>query len=229
VKRAFFAGALTAAILLTPAPARADLFGGDVAVLTQILAQAIMQLARLREIVGTAQSQFDLLREINRGINDALNLMKTVDPNTDPGIYRDWATVQDALGKLQSIYGDVAQSPEARVQKDMDQAVAEAVTFNNSYYKYTKNLDEIGELIKSQSRVASPGGAQKLTAQAMGLMIQVMNQNLRAQATDLKLKAQGLAVQNKKDKDSTKYLLQTSQDLSKTMKNEKVSFAIPRF
>lgn len=221
---------LAVLLFLVPAkPARADLFGGDVVVLTQILAQAIMQLQQLRNIMGAATSQLDLIREINRGINDALNLMRTIDPNIDPGIYKDWVTVQDALAKLEGIYGDVAPSPEARVQKDMDQAIAEAITFNNSYYRYTKDLDEMGELIKSRSRDSSPGGAQKLTAQALGLMIQVMNQNLRAQATDLKLKAQGLAVQNKKDKDSTKYLLQTSQDLSRTMKSEKVTFGIPRF
>ena len=168
-------------LMLFPSrPAKADLFGGDVAVLTQILAQAILQLAKLKEIMSTANDQRDLIKDINKGINDSLNIIRTVDPNIDPGIYKDWNGAMDALGKLQSIYGGITNSSEARVQKDLDQSTAEAIAFNNSYYKYTKNLDELGEQIKSASHETSPGGATKLTAQALGLVIQVLNQNLRA-------------------------------------------------
>ncbi|MBI4404096.1 MAG: hypothetical protein HY537_08045 [Deltaproteobacteria bacterium] len=50
-------------LFLSPNIARADLFGGDVAVLTQILAQAVMQLAKLKEILGTAEQNIGLIRE----------------------------------------------------------------------------------------------------------------------------------------------------------------------
>ena len=103
------------------------------------------------------------------------------------------------------------------------------MAFNNAYYQYANNLDQIGELIKSQSHAVSPGGAQKLTAQALGLLIQVMNQNLRAQATDLKIKAETLALENKKDKDATKSLLDASHALSSTLQSEPVPFTIPRY
>src|SRR5205823_5981162 len=106
-------------------PARADLFGGDVAVLTQILAQAIMQLAKLKELLGSAEANLDLIREINRGINDSLALLRTINPNLDPGLYKEWATVDEAIRRVTDIYGVVPQSPESRVQKDADQSVAE--------------------------------------------------------------------------------------------------------
>lgn len=209
--------------------ARADLFGGDVAVLTQILAQAIMQLQQLRNIMGTATSQLDLLREINQGINDSLNLLKNIDPNLDPGVFRDWDNATVAIQRLQELYGVVQNSPEAKVQKDTDQSVAEAVAFNNGFYKWSGQLDQVGEQIKSYSHATSPGGAQKLTAQALGLIIQVLNQNLRAQATSLKLQAQSMAVENRKDKEATKDILSTSNFLKTAMKTEKAAYQIPRF
>ncbi len=208
--------------------ARADLFGGDVAVLMQILAQAILQLAKLKELMNNANESLDLVKDINKGINDSLNLIRTIDPNVDPGIYKEWEK-SDALKQVQTIYGIPVASPEENVQRDLDRGVAEAVTFNNSYYKYSASLDEIGEQIKSASHSVSPGGAAKLTAEALGLVIQVLNQNLRAQATGLKLHAQELAVQNRKEKLDTKMFLEASSSLRSAMQNQKISFELPEY
>lgn len=216
-------------LLLSTQPARADLWGGDVAVLVQILANALQQLAQLKQILDTGKSNLELIREINRGINDSLNMVRTVYPDIDPGIYKDWQSVQDAVNKLETIYGIASPSLNQRVYRDTDQNVAEAVQLNNSIYEYTKQIDEIGEAIKQVSHDVSPGGAQKLTAQTLGVMLHVMNQNLRTQATGLKLQAQSMALQNKKDKDSTREFLSNSETLRVAMKNEKVEFKAPRF
>lgn len=228
MKKLFVSLALVT-LLVAPRPVKADLFGGDVAVLTQILAQAIMQLQQLKQILGSANDSLDLMREINKGINDSLNIMRTIDTNIDPGLYKNWDNVQTALAQVQAIYGTVINSPEAQVQRDTDQGIAEAVTFNNNYYKWTKQLDELGEQIKSQSHLVSPGGAEKLTAQSMGLLIQVMNENIRAQATQLRLHAQELAVQNRKSKEETRHYLETTDGLKAAMQNEKIKFEIPRY
>ncbi|MGE4107747.1 MAG: hypothetical protein AB7F66_11070 [Bacteriovoracia bacterium] len=221
---------LAVTFLLSPIhQAKADLFGGDVAVLTQILANAIQQLAQLRSIMGTGQDTLSLIRDINRGINDSLNLMRTIGPGTDPGIYRDWERVQEAVRALERIYGVIVPSRDAQVQHDSDQSVAEAVALNNSIYKYTRDVDEIGESIKQMSRLVSPGGAQKLTAQSLGVMLTVMNQSLRAQATGLKIQAQSLAIENRKDKEQTRNALETSNALSIAMKQQDTSFQLPRF
>ncbi len=216
-------------LLLSTQPARASLFGEETVVLAQILANALQQLAQLKQILDTGKSNLDLIREINRGINDSMNLVRTVYPNIDPGIYKDWQSVQDAVNKLETIYGIADPSLNQRVYRDTDQNVAEAVQLNNSIYQYTQQIDEIGEAIKQASHDVSPGGAQKLTAQTLGVMLHVMNQNLRAQATGLKLQAQSMALQNKKDKDSTREFLSNSETLRVAMKNEKAEFKAPRF
>jgi hypothetical protein len=210
-------------------PARADLFGGDVAVLAQILANAFQQLAQLKNILETGRSNLELINEINRGINDSLNLVRTVNPNMDPRIYNDWLKAQDALHNLQAIYGIAVASPNQKVQNDTDTQIAEAISLNNSIYEYSNQIDEIGEAVKDYSHEVSPGGAQKLTAQTLGVMLHVLNQGLRAQATGLKLQAQAVAIQNKKDKDTTQHFLESSKTLASALRTDSATYQTPRF
>ena len=112
---------------------------------------------------------------------------------------------------------------------DADRGVAEAVTLGNSVYEYTKEVDELGETIKEFSHAVSPGGAQKLTAQSMGVMLHVMNQGLRVQSTGMKLQAQQLALENKKDKASTSVFLSTAKSLAAEMKKPRGYYRTPRF
>lgn len=222
----FFAVGL---ISITPVNSRADFFGGDVLILTQILANAIQQLIQLRQMLNTGEDSLNLMRDINKGINDSLNLIRTVYPNADPGIYSQWDKVQQAITGIQSIYGTVVPSPEAPIQRDTDQSVAEAIALNNSIYKYSRDIDEIGEAIKISSHSVSPGGAQKLTAETLGVMLNVMSQSLRAQATGLKIQSQALELQNHKDKELTRTTLENASMLSASMKSQDVSFKTPRF
>jgi hypothetical protein len=209
--------------------AKADLFGGDVVVLSQILIQTIQQLNQLRMIVQTGSDQLNAIRDINRGINDSLRLLRTISPNADPGIFRDWQRASDAIRAVTDLYGDIVQSKESRVQRSADQSVAEAVALNNAIYEYTQKIDEIGEEIKSYSHSVSPGGAQKLTAQSMGVMLHVMNQSLRAQATSLKLQAEAVALQNHKDKEASRETAELSDDLKVSLDRHSPKFETPRF
>lgn len=215
--------------LLFSSNAKASIFGEENIVLAQILANAIQQLAQLKSILDNGQDSLSLLRDVNRGINDSLYLIKTISPNTNPGLYKDWEKVSEALTKLETIYGIVIESNDFQVQKDTDQSVAEAVALNNSIYKYTKTIDEIGELIKSQSHAVSPGGAAKLTAQSMGVMLNLQNEMLRTQASTLKLQAQSLAVQNRKDKHRTRQMVGDVDNIKAALSGVKPKFKTPKF
>lgn len=215
--------------LFFTSPAHSSIFGEETAVLAQILANAVQQLAQLKNILDTGRDNVNLVRDINRGINDSLNLIRTISPNTDPGLYKDWEKVSDALTKLETIYGIAIDSHDNRVQKDTDQSIAEAVSLNNSVYKYTKMIDEIGELIKSQSHSVSPGGAAKLTAQSLGVMLNLQNEMLRTQATGLKLQAQTLALQNRKDKEQTRQMVAGADGINSALQSVQPQFKLPRF
>lgn len=222
--------AIIMALMMICVPqARASMFGEENIILAKILANALQQLAQLQSILNTGRDNLNLIRDINRGINDSLNLIRTISPNTDPGLYKDWEKVTDALSKIESIYGIVIDSHDAKVQKDTDQSVAEAVSLNNSIYKYTKMIDEVGELIKSQSHSVSPGGAAKLTAQSLGVMLNLQNEMLRTQATGLKLQAQTLALQNRKDKDQTRQMVAGADNINSALAGAEPQFKLPRF
>ena len=219
-------------LLLTitaPRQVEADMFGADVAVLGQILANALEQLIQLKSILDSTEGNLALLREINKGINDSMKLSRTIHPNSGPGVYGDWGSLDSAISKVNGIFGASPNSPDRELYQVTDQNVTEAVTLNNSIYDYTKQIDEIGEAVKEASHDVSPGGAQKLTAETLGVMLHVMNTSLRAQATGLKLQAQTMALQNKKEKDSTREYLANSDVLKSAMKNEVIQFEAPRF
>lgn len=209
--------------------ARADIWGADVAVLTQILAQAIQQLAELKALLDNGKDTLGLLQDINRGINDSLGLMRTISPYVSPGVYGDLRKAEDVLKKFSDIYGIVTSSPEARAQSSVDQSVAEAVALNGAIYDYTKQIDQIGEDIKSYSHSVSPGGAQKLTAQSLGVVIHVLTQSLRAQGTLMKLQAQSIALDNKHEKDASGQYLSMASTLTNVMKTNDSQFQVPRF
>ena len=215
--------------LFLPFSSRADMFGGDIMVLAQILNNSIQQLVQLRAILRNGQEDLGLLKEINAGINDSLNLIRTINPYVDPGLFRDLKNVQDAISKLQAIYGIVVDSPSAQAQRNSDQVASEAFSMGNSIFDYTKEIDRVGAEIIQFSHQVSPGGAQKLTAQSLGVLLNVMTTSLRAQAAGLKLQAQSLAQENKKEKDSTREYLAASQVLSNALKQSAPKFERPRF
>lgn len=156
-------------------------------------------------------------------------MAETLGLRVDPGIYRELKNVDQSVQSLEKIYGIVTDSKLATVQRNTDQTVAEAITFNNDLNDYAYKVDQIGEEIKRFSHSVSPGGAAKLTAESLGVVIHVMNQQMRAQGQGLKLQAQSMAVQNKKDKDQTDQYLREGQNLRNKMIALNPEFKVMRF
>jgi hypothetical protein len=230
MKRLLLATAFAIGIMFSILPsANADAFGGDVLVLTQILTQAIAQLAELKQIFQSGKDTLGLLQDINRGINDSLRMAQTLGIRVDPGLYRDLRQVDVASRAIETLFGRAVDSPLQPVQQSTDQTVAEAISLNNDLNEYAARLDQIGEEIKASSHATSPGGAAKLTAESLGVVIHVLNQQLRASGQALKLQAQALAVQNKKDKDQTSQYLNEGKILQAKMTSLNPTFDVPRF
>lgn len=209
--------------------AHADLFGGDVAVLTQILTENIKQLVELEKILGAGEENLQILREVNRGINDSLALAQTISPYLDRGAFGDLKSVPEVLRKFGAIYGVAVDSPDAAAEQNVDTAIAEAVAMNNAIFDYTSMIDKVGEDIKAFSHSVSPGGAAKLTAESQGVMLHVLNQQLRATGTLLKLQAEGLAATNKREKDHSAEYLESAAAISAALRASNPTFLAPRF
>jgi hypothetical protein len=183
-----------------PKPAAADFFGGDVVVLTQILAQAIQQLLQLKALLSTGNDTLDLLKDINSGIRDGLSVIQMLDPKFNPGLYGNTTTANQVLAILSDLYGKIPATNEARLQQAQDQAASESIAMNSTLFQVADQADEQSRAIIAQSQVVNPGGAAKLTAQSVAVLIGVTTQVLRTNSMMLKMMGQNMALSNRKDK-----------------------------
>lgn len=220
---------VTSGVFLPVKKARADLFGGDVVVLTQILFQTIQQLMQLKSMYDNARSQYDFIKNLNGGIDHALGNLNTSFKNFDPKSYDEWYSVQQGLKKIEDIYGKAPDSKNKKSQEMGDLVISEALTLNQNIFDKANYISGVGESIKARANQASPKGAQKVTAESMGVVVQVLNESLKAQGQQLKLSAQNLALKNSEDKKETALFLSSTKELKKKMESHKSSFKVPRF
>ena len=183
-----------------PKTASADLFGADVAVLVQILAQTVAQLAQLKQILSTGSDTLGLMKEINQGIRDGLTILQTVNPKFNPGIYGNLDSADSVLDAIQSVYGKVPQTGEARLQAAQDQSVSESIAMNGAQFKFADDADAESKRIFDHSQTVSPQGAAKLTAQSVAVLIGVTTQVLRSNSMMLKMMSENMALSNRSQK-----------------------------
>ena len=193
-----------------------------------LVINAAQQLVQLYNLLDATKKNLELMQNVYQGVHNAMNIMRTINPDIDPGLYREWQGVQDSMTKIEEIYGKAPRSDDQKVQEDTDQTVAEAVSFNNELFDYSKKLDGIAEDIKSFSKTVSPVGAAKVTAESMGVMLSVLNQGLRAQAKALKLQAIVAERENRKDKRQSSHTIETNDVITRSILREKTTFTLPR-
>lgn len=199
IRKTWIAGMMSFA-LLVPQPTRADLWGGDVIVLTQILANAVQQLIQLRQILSTGSDTLGLLRDINRGIRDGLSIIQILNPRFNPGLYGNLETADRVLAVIQDLYGKIPQTGDAKLQQAQDQSVSESIAMNGTLFRFADQADEESKRMIAHAREVNPQGAAKLTAQSIAVLIGVTTQVLRTNSMMLKLMAENMALQNRKDK-----------------------------
>ncbi len=202
-------------IFIGPRSAKADLFGGDVVVLTQILAQAIQTVITLKSILENGKDSLNLMRDINAGVRSGLDIIRIVNPHFNPGVYGNLAKADDVLRALQSVYGTVPQGMDEDLMKSQDQSVAEVIAMNRNLYDYADQVDNERDKILFHAQVVSPQGAGKLQNQALGVLIGVTTQLLRTQSQMLKIMAQNMAYDTRKEKLATQNFQENYQGLSR--------------
>lgn len=215
MKKKLTAISLSIILILEPRSAKADLFGGDVVVLTQILAQAIQTVITLKSMLENGKDTLDLMRDINAGVRSGLDLIRIINPNFNPGVYGDLKDVDAVLRALQSVYGAIPQGMDEDLMRSQDQSVAEVIAMNRNLYDYADQVDREREKILFHAQVVSPQGAGKLQNQALGVLIGVMTQLLRTQSQMLKIMGQNMAYDNRKEKLSTQNFQENYQGLSR--------------
>jgi hypothetical protein len=209
-------------------PARADLFGGDVVVLTQILIQSIETVIQLKTLLETGEDTLSLLRDVNSGVASGLDLIRITNPRFNPGVYGNLNDAASVLRAVQDVYGAVPKGADESLMASQDQSVAETIAMNRTLYDYADSVDRERDRIIYHAGVVSPQGAGKLQGQALGVLIGVTTQILRVQSQVLKLTAQNMAMQNRREKISSESFQQNYQGISNGLKELPTNTDLPR-
>jgi len=223
-KEIFFFLVLVAS--LQPTKAYADFFGGDLPLLTAIVANTLEQLAKLQKVIGTGTDTLDLLRDINRGVRDAMAIIRTQNSTLSPGVLSDLNSAAQMLSAIERLYGKIPNTSQSSLQATTDASVAESIHLHNEAFRYADKIDPEAEKIKDYAKDVNPLGAQKLSAQALGILIHVMNQILRTNAAILKIQSEQLALQNRKEKLSSEQFRAKYDDLSRAFQTLKPNYQL---
>lgn len=215
-------------VLLLAQPAKADLWGGDVVVLTQILVQSIQTVVQLKSLLENGKDTLSLLQDVNEGVRSGIDVIRILNPNFNPGVYGNLNDPENVFRALQDLYGTVPHGMDEGLMTAQDQSVAEVISMNRNLYDYADQVDRERDRIIYHAAVVSPQGAGRLQGQALGVLIGVMTQLLRTQSQMLKIMGQNMAMENRKEKLSTKNFQDNYQSLSKGFKSLPAETNLPR-
>ena len=198
-------------------PIYADLFGGDVAVLTNILLQNIKQLYELQRILSTQKNTYDLLRDVNRGIKEALKVLEAINPSLYPEISK----ARVILDEIEKIYGKIPSNlPNTDMLKKNDETIISSFWMNESLNQYAQKLDEAGKAAQEEASrpYVSSLQAQKMTARTLGALLQALAQMQKNEAQLIILQAQNLGLKNRQEKLASEEFLEHSNEISNALR-----------
>lgn len=227
MRKKILAAIFSVVVMLSP-PARADLFGGDVVILTKILIESIQTVIQLKAILSNGQDNLNLMRDINSGVRSGLDVIRIINPNFNPGVYGNLDNPNAVLRAIQEVYGDVPQGADQDLMQSQDQSVAEVISMNRNLYDYADEVDRERDRILFHAQVVSPQGAGKLQNQALGVLIGVTTQLLRTQSQMLKLLAQNMAMDNRKEKLQSREFQDNYRELSDGLRSLPTETNLPR-
>lgn len=202
--------------------ARADLFGGDVAVLTQILVQAIQQVVKLQQIIGTARDTLSILEEMNRGVKEVLRLAETAHVPIPPGIYAQAKSIDQAIKEARRVYGEITDRSPPHTRTHYQSGV-EGLSLSQDAFDYSTFLDEQGERVKRAAIVASQASATRLTAETLGVLLHSMSHSNRLQAKQLEISSTNRIESSAKESARFDSFLSTHQHIEETLKTPSMS------
>lgn len=195
-------------------PAYADLFGGDVAVLMQILSENIKHYYQLQEMIKNGNDQMNFLKVLNQGIDNSIGLLESL-PIKDEKVLADLKEFKNAMQKVEGLYGAIPKSPEEALHILHDQTVAESLKMANSFKEYSEVQEKNSQVIATQARIASPKGAARMQAETSAEILRSLSQLIRLNTQLLKLQSEQLAMSNKSSKEGVANFQRINQDLGR--------------
>lgn len=176
-------------LLAWPNVASASIFGEETAVLIQMAGTQLQELSQLAENVGIAKDQRNLLIQINEGVDKTVHQIQSIESiveraqGVDPSAVRSLAQLNDAIENTKAMSNDVQELLSVKMFL-CDEAVEEASLQSDTSYKMGQEMEDLGAKLSEESKNASPGRAQQITASASSAQMLAMGVELQSPAIE---------------------------------------------
>ncbi len=190
MKKIFFSFVISLSLLASPA--RADLWGGDLPLLTQIVFNTLHTMYEL-------QQQSQLLNDQLDGIKDRINRIQTIAEVVQPSQWDRWRDPNEAMRRIKLIYGTLPKEYRSEKSDQIEEELSKAMNLISRVSRGAESSFRSGKEMEERASDSSPGVAQKLTASGVGTLITMEAQTQIIQSHIVSLLAQTLADANEKE------------------------------
>lgn len=180
------------AFFLNSPPAKADLFGGDLPLLAQMVVNTLQTLTEL-------ERQTTLFKEQMAGIKDRIHRLKTISEIVQPSSWDEWKNPEDAIKKLRQIYLNIPKEYRTDKSDSIEAELSRAMELVGKLSSGMKDSFLSGKELEAKGADSSPGVAQKLTASGVGTLVSLSAQSQVIESHIVSLLAQSLASGNERE------------------------------
>lgn len=199
-------------------PAHADLWGGDLPLLTQIVFNTLHTMYEL-------QQQTQMLNDEMSGIKDRINRIQTIAEVVQPSQWDRWRDPAEAMRRIKLIYGTLPKEYRSEKSDMIEDEISKAMNLVSRVSSGANSSFHSGKELERRGADASPGVAQKLTASGVGSLVAMEAQTQVIQSHIVSLLAQQLADGNEKETRLVMNRGQSFNSVSGSLKAETSSFS----
>ncbi len=179
-------------LMITPFHAKADLWGGDLPLLAQIVFNTLHTMVEL-------ERQTKHLDDELAGIRDRIYRIQTIADLVHPSEWDKWKDPREAINRLRMIYHTIPKEYRSEKSDNIEHELSQAMNMVARVTPEAATSFRSGKEMERRGADASPGVAQKLTASGIGSLIAMESQSQVIQSHITSLLAQMLAEGNEKE------------------------------
>ena len=211
-------------IFLAPArQARSDFWGGDLALLSELIVKAVEQIEQLQQVISKAGQTVSILEDMNRGVKEVLRLADTAHVPLPQQVYENARTITRATEESRRIYGEPPGNSSFPAARTHYQSGTEGLFLSQDAFDYSRTLDRNGDRVKQSALSANPSSAARLTAETLGVVVHAISHTNRLQAKSLEISSTDRL--EKSQGDAAKYdsFVRTHEALEKGFRSYEVN------
>ncbi|MBL7716629.1 MAG: hypothetical protein JNL01_14285 [Bdellovibrionales bacterium] len=199
-------------------PTYADLWGGDLPLLTQIVFNTLHTMYEL-------QRQSQLLNDEMAGIKDRIHRIQTIAEVVQPSQWDRWKDPAEAMRRIKVIYHNIPKEYRSEKSDQIEEEISKAMNMISKVSAGANSSFHSGKELERRGADASPGVAQKLTASGVGSLVAMEAQTQVIQSHIVSLLAQQLADSSEKETRSITNRGQSFNSVSSSLKAEENLFS----